>query len=413
MTIPNSEDDVTGALEGIRIFDMSRVLAGPSCTQLLGDLGAEVIKIERPGEGDDTRKWGPPFLKDGAGRDTAESSYYLSANRAKRSLTLDFTKPEGRAIALRLIAQSDVLVENYKVGNLAKYGLDYPSLRHDFPRLVYCSVTGFGQTGPYAPRPGYDFLAQAMGGIMSLQGEPEGEPMKGAVAFADLMAGMYSAVAILAALHHRDRTGEGQHIDMALLDTQVAWLGNQAQAYLTSGKAPPRLGNAHATVVPYHVFPSADGHIVLAIGNDGQFRKFCACAGVPDLAADPRFATNSARVVNRAVVVPEVARLVAQRKSADWIAALEQAGVPCSPINSLNQVFADQQVKARDMVVRMAHPGAPEPIALLANPIKYSATPVEYKLPPPTMGQHTEAILHEMLGLGDAEIAALRKSGVI
>ncbi|HEY7990958.1 MAG TPA: CaiB/BaiF CoA-transferase family protein, partial [Stellaceae bacterium] len=305
---------MTGALEGIRIFDMSRVLAGPSCTQLLGDLGAEVIKIERPGEGDDTRKWGPPFLKDGAGRDTAESSYYLSANRAKRSLTLDFTKPEGRAIALRLIAQSDVLVENYKVGNLAKYGLDYPSLRHDFPRLVYCSVTGFGQTGPYAPRPGYDFLAQAMGGIMSLQGEPEGEPMKGAVAFADLMAGMYSAVAILAALHHRDRTGEGQHIDMALLDTQVAWLGNQAQAYLTSGKAPPRLGNAHATVVPYHVFPSADGHIVLAIGNDGQFRKFCACAGVPDLAADPRFATNSARVVNRAVVVPEVARLVAQRK---------------------------------------------------------------------------------------------------
>ncbi|MGH6980532.1 MAG: CaiB/BaiF CoA transferase family protein, partial [Stellaceae bacterium] len=289
----------------------------------------------------------------------------------------------------------------------------YVSLKKDFPRLVYCSVTGFGQTGSYAPRPGYDFLAQAMGGIMSLQGEPEGEPMKGAVAFADLMTGMYSTVAILAALHHRDRTGEGQHIDMALLDTQVAWLGNQAQAYLTSGKAPPRLGNAHATVVPYQVFPTADGHIVLAIGNDGQFRKFCACAGVTELAADPRFATNSERVVNRAVVVPEVARLIAQRKSADLIAALEQAGVPCSPINSLDQVFADPQVKARDMVVRMAHPVAPDPIALLANPIKYSATPVEYKLSPPTMGQHTDAILRERLGMGDAEIVALRKSGVV
>jgi len=404
---------VTGVLDGIRVFDMSRVLAGPSCTQLLGDLGADIVKVERPGEGDDTRKWGPPFLKDAAGNDTPESAYYLSANRAKRSLTLDFTKPEGRAIALRLIAQSDVLVENYKVGNLAKYGLDYASLRADFPRLVYCSVTGFGQTGPYAPRPGYDFLAQAMGGIMSLQGEPEGEPMKGAVAFADLMAGMYSAVAILAALHHRDRTGQGQHIDMALLDTQVAWLGNQAQAYLTSGKAPPRLGNAHATVVPYQVFASADGHIVLAIGNDGQFRKFCACAGAPQLAADPRFATNSARVVNRAAIVPEVARLVAQRTSAEWIALLEREGVPCSPINSLDQVFADPQVKARDMVVRMDHPGAPAPISLLASPIKYSATPIEYRRAPPTMGQHSDEILRTLLGLSDAEIAALRRSGAV
>ena len=387
---------MTGVLDGIRVFDMSRVLAGPSCTQLLGDLGADIVKVERPGEGDDTRKWGPPFLKDAAGNDTPESAYYLSANRAKRSLTLDFTKPEGRAIALRLIAQSDVLVENYKVGNLAKYGLDYASLRADFPRLVYCSVTGFGQTGPYAPRPGYDFLAQAMGGIMSLQGEPEGEPMKGAVAFADLMAGMYSAVAILAALHHRDRTGQGQHIDMALLDTQVAWLGN-----------------AHATVVPYQVFASADGHIVLAIGNDGQFRKFCACAGAPQLAADPRFATNSARVVNRAAIVPEVARLVAQRTSAEWIALLEREGVPCSPINSLDQVFADPQVKARDMVVRMDHPGAPAPISLLASPIKYSATPIEYRRAPPTMGQHSDEILRTLLGLSDAEIAALRRSGAV
>jgi crotonobetainyl-CoA:carnitine CoA-transferase CaiB-like acyl-CoA transferase len=404
---------VTGALEGIRVFDMSRVLAGPSCTQLLGDLGADIIKVERPGEGDDTRKWGPPFLKDAAGRDTAESSYYLSANRAKRSITLDFTAETGRGVALRLIAQCDVLVENYKVGNLAKYGLDYASIGRDFPRLVYCSVTGFGQTGPYAPRPGYDFLAQAMGGIMSLQGEPQGEPMKGAVAFADLMAGMYSAVAILAALRHRDRTGQGQHIDMALLDTQVAWLGNQAQAYLTSGEVPPRLGNAHATVVPYQVFPSMDGHIVLAIGNDGQFKKFCATAGAPELAADPRFATNAARVVNRAEIVPRVATLIARHPSRYWIELLERVGVPCSPINSLDQVFADPQVKARDMVVRMPHPRAPDAIALLANPIKYSATPVEYKLPPPTMGQHTDEILRTLLGLGDAEIAALRKSGAV
>jgi crotonobetainyl-CoA:carnitine CoA-transferase CaiB-like acyl-CoA transferase len=404
---------VASTLEGIRVFDMSRVLAGPSCTQLLGDLGADIIKIERPGEGDDTRKWGPPFLKDGDGRDTKESAYYLSANRAKRSITLDFTKPEGRDLALRLIAHCDVLVENYKVGTLAKYGLGYAAIHAEFPRLVYCSVTGFGQTGPYAPRPGYDFLAQAMGGIMSLQGEPEGEPMKGAVAFADLMAGMYSAVAILAALRHRDRTGQGQQIDMALLDTQVAWLGNQAQTYLTSGAPPPRLGNAHASVVPYQVFASADGHIVLAVGNDGQFRKFCAAAGADHLAADPRFAANAARVVNRAALVPQVAAIVARHPSQYWIALLEREGVPCSPINRLDQVFADPQVAAREMVVRMAHPQSPEPIELLANPIKYSETPVEYRLPPPIMGQHTAPILRELLGLSEAEIATLQARGIV
>jgi crotonobetainyl-CoA:carnitine CoA-transferase CaiB-like acyl-CoA transferase len=404
---------MTGALDGIRIFDMSRVLAGPSCTQLLGDLGADVIKIERPGEGDDTRKWGPPFLRDAAGQDTRESSYYLSANRAKRSLTLDFTKPEGRDLALRLIAHCDVLVENYKVGTLAKYGLGYDALHGEFPRLVYCSITGFGQTGPYAPRPGYDFLAQAMGGIMSLQGEPDGEPMKGAVAFADLMAGMYSAVAILAALHHRDRTGQGQQIDMALLDTQVAWLGNQAQAYLTSGRAPPRLGNAHSSVVPYQVFATEDGHIVLAVGNDGQFRKFCAAAGAAPLSADPRFATNAARVVNRAELVPRVAAIIARQPSRHWIATLEREGVPCSPINTLDQVFADPQVVARDLVVRMDHSQAPAPIALLANPIKYSATPIDYRLPPPTMGQHTAQVLQELLELSPAEIDVLRTHGVV
>jgi crotonobetainyl-CoA:carnitine CoA-transferase CaiB-like acyl-CoA transferase len=306
-----------------------------------------------------------------------------------------------------------VLVENYKVGTLARYGLGYEALHRELPRLVYCSVTGFGQTGPYAARPGYDFLAQAMGGIMSLQGEPEGEPMKGAVAVADLMTGMYSAVAILAALHHRDRTGEGQQIDMALLDTQVAWLGNQAQSYLTSGTVPPRLGNAHTSVVPYQVFASADGYIVLACGNDGQFKKFCACAGIPELAADPRFATNSARVINRAMLVPEISRVITRKPSAEWISMLERDGVPCSPINRLDQVFADPQVQARGMVVPMKHPDAPAPIALLANPIKYSATPVAYQLPPPTLGQHTDAILSEMLGLSCNEIAALRAAGVV
>jgi len=405
---------VTGALDGIRIFDMSRVLAGPSCTQLLGDLGADIVKVERPGEGDDTRKWGPPFLKDRAGQNTTESAYYLSTNRAKRSLTLDFTKPEGRDLALDLIARCDVLVENYKVGTLAQHGLGYDAIHARFPRLVYCSVTGFGQTGPYAPRPGYDFLAQAMGGIMSLQGEPEGEPMKGAVAFADLMAGMYSAVAILAALRHRDRTGEGQHLDMALLDTQIAWLGNQGQTYLTSGTAPPRLGNAHASVVPYQVFATADGHIVLAVGNDAQFRKFCAFASAGGLADDPRFAANAARVTHRAVLVPLLAAIIAGRTSAHWIEGLEREGVPCSPINRLDEVFADPHVRSRGMTVTMPHPAASgEPITLIANPIKFSATPVEYRHAPPTLGQHTEEILTELLGLSAGEIAALREREVI
>ncbi|MGH7124662.1 MAG: CaiB/BaiF CoA transferase family protein, partial [Stellaceae bacterium] len=320
-----------GTLTGVRVFDMSRVLAGPSCAQLLGDLGADVIKVERPGDGDDTRKWGPPYLKDAQGRDTTESAYYLSANRAKRSLTLDFTKPAGRDIARRLIACSDVLLENYKVGTLAKYGLGYAELHAAFPRLVYCSITGFGQTGPYAPRAGYDYLIQAMGGIMSVTGEPKGEPMKVAVAIADLMTGMYSAVAILAALRHRDATGKGQHIDMALLDTQVAWLANLGQGYLTSGELPARLGNAHATVVPYQVFKTADSHIVLAIGNDGQFRKFCDFAGASALASDPRFATNPARIRNRAELIPEMTAIVGREASDYWIRELERIGVPCGP----------------------------------------------------------------------------------
>jgi crotonobetainyl-CoA:carnitine CoA-transferase CaiB-like acyl-CoA transferase len=402
-----------GSLTGIRVFDMSRVLAGPSCTQLLGDLGADVIKVERPCEGDDTRKWGPPYLRDAEGRDTGESAYYLSANRAKRSLTLDFTKPAGRDLARRLIAGSDVLIENYKVGTLAKYGLGYADLRAEHPRLVYCSVTGFGQTGPYAARAGYDYLIQAMGGIMSLTGEPGGEPMKVAVAIADLMTGMYCSVAILAALRHRDLSGKGQHIDMALLDTQVAWLANLGQGYLTSGELPARLGNAHATVVPYQVFKTADSHIVLAIGNDGQFRKFCTFAGAPALADDPRFATNPARIRHRDELVPEMSGIIGRQTSAYWIRELERIGVPCGPINDLEQVFADPQVRAREMTVELPHPAGGNPTRLIANPIKFSETPVEYDRPPPTLGQHTDEILRERLDLSAAEIADLRNGGVI
>ncbi|HEV3178454.1 MAG TPA: CaiB/BaiF CoA-transferase family protein [Stellaceae bacterium] len=403
-----------GPLAEIRVFDMSRVLAGPSCAQLLGDLGADVIKVERPGEGDDTRKWGPPYLKDTQGRDTTESAYYLSANRAKRSLTLDFTKAAGRDLARRLIACSDVLIENYKVGTLAKHGLGYPELRAEFPRLVYCSITGFGQTGPYAPRAGYDYLIQAMGGIMSLTGEPGGEPMKVAVAIADLMTGMYSSVAILAALRHRDATGEGQHIDMALLDTQIAWLANLGQSYLTSGDLPARLGNAHATVVPYQVFKTSDGHIVVAIGNDGQFRKFCDFAGAPALARDPRFATNPARIRQRDELIPEMSGIIARQSSAYWIRELERVGVPCGPINDLAQVFADPQVQARRMTVELPHPAASgEPTRLIANPIRLSQTPIRYDRAPPTLGQHTDEVLRELLDLSAAEIAALRNDGVI
>jgi crotonobetainyl-CoA:carnitine CoA-transferase CaiB-like acyl-CoA transferase len=403
-----------GPLAEIRVFDMSRVLAGPSCAQLLGDLGADVIKVERPGEGDDTRKWGPPYLKDTQGRDTTESAYYLSANRAKRSLTLDFTKSAGRDLARRLIACSDVLIENYKVGTLAKHGLGYPELRAEFPRLVYCSITGFGQTGPYAPRAGYDYLIQAMGGIMSLTGEPGGEPMKVAVAIADLMAGMYSSVAILAALRHRDATGEGQHIDMALLDTQIAWLANLGQGYLTSGDLPARLGNAHATVVPYQVFETSDGHIVVAIGNDGQFRKFCDFAGAPALAQDPRFATNPARIRQRDELIPEMSGIIARQSSAYWIRELERVGVPCGPINDLAQVFADPHVQARGMMVELPHPAAGgEPTRLIANPIKLSHTPIQYDRAPPMLGQHTDEVLRELLDLSAAEIAALRNDGVI
>ena len=401
------------ALAGLRILDMTRVLAGPSATQMLGDLGADVVKLERPGAGDDTRRWGPPFLTDADGNDTTESAYYLSANRNKRSLTLDYTRPEGLRIATHLARRADVLVENYKPGTLGRYGLGYEQLKGDCPGLVYCSITGFGLTGPYADRPGYDFLIQAMGGIMSVTGEPDGQPMKVGVAIADLMAGMYATIAILAALRHRDATGAGQHVDLSLLDSQVAWLSNAGQYFLTSGERTPRYGNAHPTIVPYQAFAASDGHFILAVGNDGQFARFCDVAGCPELATDDRFATNPGRVRNREALVAILEPLIAARRCADWLSDLEASKVPCGPINTIDQVFADPQVLARDMKIAMDHPHAADPIDLIGSPFKLSETPVAHRHPPPTLGEHSDEVLREWLGLADDEIAALRDAGAV
>lgn len=404
---------MSGPLHGLRVCDMTRILAGPSCTQMLGDLGADVVKIERPGAGDDTRKWGPPFLKGADGEDTGESGYYLAANRNKRSVTIDYTRPEGRDILCRLVAQSDVLIENYRVGTLARYGLGYDDLKEVKPGLVYCSVTGFGQDGPYAPRAGYDLLAQAMGGIMSITGEPDRDPVKVGVGIADLMAGMYAGVSILAALRHRDLTGEGQYIDIALLDTQVAWLVNEGVNYLLSGAVPIRRGTAHANIAPYQVFPTADGYVILAVGNDGQFQRLCEFAGRPELARDPRFAVNEDRVQNRDALVAIIREIMRVRPSKHWIEGLAPLKVPCSPVNALDQVFADPHIQHRRMVVEMAHPLAAEPVRLIASPIKMSATPPEYRCAPPILGQHTDEVLGEVVGLRAREIVALREKGVI
>ncbi|MEQ8194986.1 MAG: CoA transferase, partial [Rhodospirillales bacterium] len=328
-----------GPLSGIRVLDLTRILAGPTCTQILGDLGADIIKIERPGKGDDTRRWGPPWAKTPKGEDTAESAYFLSVNRNKRSVTLDIADPEGVKLLKRLLPQCDILVENFKTGGLKKYGMDYESLKKEFPKLIYCSVTGFGQTGPYAPRPGYDFLAQGMGGIMSLTGEPEGQPMKAGIAVADIMTGMYATVSVLAALHHRDKTGRGQHLDLALLDSQVATLAYEAENYLMSGKTPRRLGNAHPNIVPYQVVPTSDGHIIIAVGNDEQFRRFCAFADAMHLIEDPRFETNSLRIQNRDEFNPEINKVTGRRTQKEWLEGLEKIGVPCGPVNTLKQVF--------------------------------------------------------------------------
>jgi formyl-CoA transferase len=403
-------------LDGITVLDLTRVLAGPWSTQNLADFGAEVIKVERPGHGDDTRKWGPPFLRDREGRDTADAAYYLACNRGKKSITLDFTHPDGRDLARRLALEADVLVENFKVGDLARHGLDYSTLSRDNPRLVYCSITGFGQDGPYRDRPGYDFMVQGLGGLMSVTGERDdvagGGPQKVGVAVSDLFTGMYATTAILAALLEREKSGRGQHIDMALLDVQVAMLANLSSSYFVSRKAPGRMGNAHMNIVPYHVFRAADEFLIVAVGNDGQFAAFCRVLGAPEWAKDPRFATNPQRVGHRDLLVGMISGRLAQRPAREWLAELERAGVPSGPINDLDQVFADPQVRHRGMQVTAPHPAAGE-VTMVANPIKFSATPIAHDRAPPLLGEHTDEVLAQRLGLDAAAIASLRERGAI
>ncbi|WP_429568667.1 CaiB/BaiF CoA transferase family protein [Paraburkholderia sp. JPY419] len=405
-----------GALSHIRVLDLTRVLAGPWCAQTLADFGADVIKIERPEVGDDTRHWGPPYLRTPDGADTREAAYYLAANRNKRSVTLDIASPEGQRIVRELAAQSDVVLENYKVGQLKKYGLDYESLKAVKPDLIYCSVTGFGQTGPYAQRAGYDFIVQGIGGFMSITGErdgqPGGGPQKAGVAIADLMTGMYSTIAVLTALTHRDRTGEGQYIDMALLDVQVAMLANMNSNYLASGQPPVRWGNAHPNIVPYQTFQTSDGWIIVAVGNDGQFRKFVEVGGRPELADDDRFATNPARVRNRELLVPMLADMVRLQGKLQWIATLEAAGVPCGPINNLDEVFDNEQVVARGLQVALPHPSGGT-VKLVRNPINMTGTPPQALSHPPLLGEHTERVLRDLLGYDAQTIAELKRKAVI
>lgn len=407
---------MAGALSHIRVLDLSRVLAGPWSGQILADLGAEVIKVERPGSGDDTRAWGPPFLKGSDGRDTSEAAYFLSANRNKQSVTVDFTRPEGQKLVRELAAKSDILIENFKVGGLAAYGLDYESLKAINPRLIYCSITGFGQFGPYAKRAGYDFMIQGLGGLMSITGRADQEegagPVKVGVALTDILTGLYSSVAMLAALASRDITGKGQHIDMALLDVQVACLANQAMNYLTTGNPPRRLGNAHPNIVPYQDFPTADGNFILTVGNDSQFRKFCEVAGHREWADDPRFSTNKARVAHRAELIPMIRQVTVFKTTAEWVSALEAVGVPCGPINDLAAVFADPQVQARGLRVELEHPLAGV-VPQVASPLRLSETPVEYRMPPPLLGEHTQEVLQSVLGLAAEQVEALRKADVI
>lgn len=407
---------MAGALSHIRVLDLSRVLAGPWSGQILADLGAEVIKVERPGSGDDTRAWGPPYLKGADGRDTSEAAYFLSANRNKQSVTIDFTRPEGQKLVRELAMKSDILIENFKVGGLAAYGLDYESLKAINPRLIYCSITGFGQFGPYAKRAGYDFMIQGLGGLMSITGRSDQEegagPVKVGVALTDILTGLYSSVAMLAALASREISGKGQHIDMALLDVQVACLANQAMNYLTTGNPPRRLGNAHPNIVPYQDFPTADGDFILTVGNDSQFRKFCEVAGHREWADDPRFTTNKARVAHRAELIPMIRQATVFKTTAEWVAALEEVGVPCGPINDLAAVFADPQVQARGLRVELHHPLAGV-VPQVASPLRLSDTPVEYRMPPPLLGEHTLEVLQRVLGLAAGQVDALRKAEVI
>jgi len=401
-----------GPLSGVRVLDLSRVLAGPWAGQVLADLGAEVTKIERPGTGDDTRAWGPPFLapQDGAAR--GESAYYLSANRGKKSVTIDFNKPEGQALVRRLAAQSDILLENFKVGGLAKLGLGPEDLLKLNPRLIYCSITGFGQTGPYRHQPGYDFLVQGMGGLMSITGAPDGEPLKTGVAVTDLFTGMYTATAALAALAERERSGLGQHIDIGLFDVQIATLANQMQYYLVSGQTPPRTGNAHPSIVPYQVFATQDGHVILAAGNDAQFRHFAEAANAPELAEDSRFATNPARVTHREILVPLLAEILRRKTSKEWIALLEAAGVPCGPINTFRDLDSHDQILARETLKTIPHPSAGT-MRSVASPMRFSRSTAEDNRAAPLLGADTDAVLREALGASDADIAAWREAGIV
>ena len=405
-----------GPLGHVRVLELSRVLAGPWAAQTLADLGASVIKVEKPRTGDDTRTYAPPYAANRDGSHSGESAYFLSTNRGKRSVTIDFIHPEGQKLVQALAAKSDVVIENFKVGGLAKYGLDYPSLQPLNPGLIYCSITGFGQTGPYRHKPGYDFMIQGIGGLMSITGEPDqrpgGGPMKVGVAVADIFTGLYAAIAILGALAHRDRTGAGQYIDLALLDTQVAVLANQAMNYLVTGIAPQRLGNAHPNIVPYQVFAASDGHIIVAVGNENQFARMCEVIGRPELASDARFASNASRVHNREEVIAILQGIFVTRTMRDWLQALERAGVPCGPINTVADVFADPQVQARGLKLDLPHPSIGS-VPSVANPIKYSATPIDYRSAPPMLGADTDEILREMLGVTPEEIGRLRKSGVV
>jgi crotonobetainyl-CoA:carnitine CoA-transferase CaiB-like acyl-CoA transferase len=411
-----NETSQQGALAGLRVLDLSRVLAGPWAGQLLADLGADVVKVERPGAGDDTRAWGPPWLRGADGQATGESAYYLSANRNKRSVAIDLSLPEGQRLVKQLASKADVLLENFKVGGLGQYGLDYASLKALNPRLVYCSITGFGQTGPYAARAGYDFLIQGMGGLMSLTGRADGSegegPLKVGVALTDIMTGLYATVAVLAALARRERSGVGQHIDLALLDVQIACLANQAANYLVGGVVPRRMGNAHPSIVPYQDFPTADGYMIIAVGNDSQFANFCATLGRPEWAVDERFATNPQRVKHRDALIALIRGVTASRTTDDWISVMEAAGVPCGPINSLDKVFADPHVQSRNMRIEMPH-SLTETVPLVANPIRLSESPVQYRQSPPTLGEHTGEVLHDWLDMASAAVGDLRHKKII
>jgi crotonobetainyl-CoA:carnitine CoA-transferase CaiB-like acyl-CoA transferase len=407
---------MSGPLSHLRVLDLSRVLAGPWCSQALGDLGAEVIKVERPGEGDDTRGWGPPFVSDAETGSHGDAAYFLCANRNKKSVTIDFTQAEGQELVTRLAAKSDILVENFKVGGLRKYGLDYETLRKANPGLIYCSITGFGQDGPYAPRAGYDFLIQAMGGLMSITGRRDGEPGAGpqkvGVALTDILTGLYGTVGILAALQHRDRTGEGQHIDVALLDVHVACLANQASNYLVGGTAPQPLGNSHPNIVPYQDFPTRDGHMVIATGNDGQFTRLCEALGDASIAAEPRYASNRGRVEHREELIAKLNALTVKGTTEEWVARLEQVGVPCGPINDIEAVFRDPQIVARGMKIELPHPQAGT-VPGVANPLRLSETPVAYRSAPPLLGANTRDVLLDVVGIEEGHLARLQKSGIV